>query len=163
MCVFFENGPLYTQSDSTMIVKWPSSDPKSPTDTQTDPKVTPKWSGSDNCSFSWNAFGFLDKQNPSQKWIYFVYGPVWDEQWHHQTRNYTHHTCHSTSICPKLPQSDLTVDPKSRSYAKKPSKPTPNQLHIFIKSLKYVGKTNVFWKRTLIYPKWLHNDCEVTI
>ena len=28
------------QSDSTILAKWPSSDPKSPTDTQTDPKLT---------------------------------------------------------------------------------------------------------------------------
>ena len=41
--VFFENGPSYTQSDSTMIAKWPSSYPKSPTDTQTNSKLTQTW------------------------------------------------------------------------------------------------------------------------
>ena len=36
-------GLSYTQSDSIMIAKWPSSDAKSPTDNKTHPKLTPKW------------------------------------------------------------------------------------------------------------------------
>ena len=40
---FFENGPSYTQSDSTMIPKSSSHDPMSPTDTRSDPKLAPKW------------------------------------------------------------------------------------------------------------------------
>ena len=31
----------------------------------------------------------------------------------------------------------------------------------FIKPLKYVGKMSVFWKRTFVYPEWLHSDCKV--
>ena len=71
-----------------------------------------------------------------------------------------HHACHSTSICPKWPQSDPKMHPKSHSYAKRHPKATPNppsSPHIFIESLKYVGKMNVFWKRTFIYPKCFHN------
>ena len=30
----------------------------------------------------------------------------------------------------------------------------------FIKSLKYVGKMSVFWKRIFVYPEWLHSDCK---
>ena len=58
--MFFENVLQYTQSDSTIITKRSSNDPKSPTDTETDPKLTPKSPQSDpkrkpicrNCSQS---------------------------------------------------------------------------------------------------------------
>jgi len=52
-------------------------------------------------------------------------------------------------ICQKWPQSN----PES----------TQNSPRSFIKWFKSVGKMNVFWKRTLIHQKWLHNDFKVIL
>ena len=81
------------------------------------------------------------------KCVFPVYGPVWDEQWRHQTRNYTHHTCHSTSICPKCPQSDPKINPKSPSYAKRNPRGGPNRFQIhpyFYNIIKICGENECF-------------------
>jgi len=70
---------------------------------KTSSKITPKSTkitpARSVAAFPENPRGFFDKQNLSRKWIFPVYGPTWCGHWHHKARNYTHHTCHSTSIC----------------------------------------------------------------
>ena len=57
--------------------------------------------------------------NKWEKCVFPAYGPAWGGRSNHQTRNYTHHTGHPTSICPKWPQSGPKVTPKwPRSGAK---------------------------------------------
>ena len=50
-----------------------------------------------------------------------------------------------------------------QNWSQSNPKSTQSSTNGYTKSLKSVGEISVFWKRTFIYPKWLHNDCEVTI
>ena len=107
--------PKTTPGGSQSAPKWSQNEPKLP--------IEPTWNRHGPTRGRHEAD--KDKQNHSQKCVFLVYGPVWGGQWHHPTRNYTHYTCHSTPTCPKLPQSNPKVDPKSPPYAKSDPKMDP--------------------------------------
>ena len=81
-----------------------------------------KCSGLLACSFGWRIRAHLDKQDPSEKWVLSVFGPVWAE---HEAE-----TIGITSAIRRLSaQSDPKVTPK---------------VTIIRQKLNSVGKMNVF-------------------
>ena len=73
----------------------------------------------------------------------------------------------SGSKWPSYTKSDPKLTPKCAQSHPHTSKVIPKATstwpHHLIKSLKSVEKMCVFGKCTLIYPKWLHHQCKVTI
>ena len=75
----------------------------------------------------------------------------------HQARTYTHHTCHSTSIWPKtgpkVTQSHPHIPQVTPKWPPSASKVATSSPHNCIKSLKSIGKMNIFRKHTKTFPK----------
>ena len=168
--MFFGNGPLRTQSDSTMIAKWPSSDAKSLTNTQTDPKmipkrpqshshmpqVLPKWPRSD---------AQMPQSHPHMPKV----NTKWSQSCHKVIiicENRFQSRLHMPKVMPKWPQNGSKVVFIRQKWPKKWPKVIRYSFMSFTKSLKFVRKMNVFRKRIFYIPKvnpqWLQSDHQVT-
>ena len=135
----FENGPSYTQSDSTMIPKWSSSDPKLPPYTQNNPKTAISRSEVRSIGVLRPVLT-LQKSFKNQYFFnIFAFRP-------HQARTYMRHTCLIPAIRRLYAQSCSEVTPKWSQSGHKATfiyqklcqsdpKATPTQPQSFITSL----------------------------
>ena len=158
--MFFERGPSYTKGESTMIAKWPSSDPKSPTDIQTDPKLTQTWPPSDpkvpEAAQLQTFFGVLVASVTSKILRKNEYNLFMDPFGPDTKRHDMHYMCHSTSIC-HFWDPFFTFEPLSSIiFMKIAPKVTPRWPRSYIKSLKSIGKMNVSRNWTIVTPRYLH-------
>ena len=105
----------------------------------------------------------LEKQNTWEKCVFPVYGPVWVDKWPQSASKVTPKWFKVTLIHQKWPQTDPKVSPKSPSYVKSDPKSDVKLTSSSYKIIKICGGNECFFKCTLIYPKWLHHQCKVTI